>query len=188
MSRSLAVGWALLLVGVAVCAPLAEGMVGRYSGNDVVIRPWMVTMGSAVALAHLVALAAVAFGARARRLAASLFGVAAALVLGQLAAPHLLGSGPHAHGGAGLAVMTALVFLPLVVRGAGWVALAWPAQRAVAALAVVEVGITLWWWVQTPVAVVPRLHAAVGWSPALVPFVAGGVLFMIRSNTSQKAT
>ena len=84
-----------------------------------------------------------------------------------------------------VATLSVLVYMALVLRGLGWLALAVPAQHGVAACAAIDLVITVMLLMYRPVAVMPRLHATIGWSPLLLPFLAGGALLLLRTKPSK---
>ena len=175
------VGWLLLLLFVAAGAPLLAGSIGEYSGADVVLRPWMVTSGTLVASVHLLALALLTFGSRG--VVRATIGLSCAIVACQIAAPWVIGSGPHASDSSALTVFTALVFLPLLVRDVGWGLMAWRVRTRwnwlLAVFACGDAVITIIVWARTPIAVMTRPHAVMALSPLLLPFVLGGISLLV---------
>lgn len=185
MNRRLLSGWVLLLAGVALSAPLYSEAIGRFSGAPVRLRPWMMMTSGLVAGMHVLALGLIAKGSEHRRMAGVMFGLSALAAAAHPVATFIFGQGPHLYLSRELEVLTVLVFAPLVLRDLAWIAMLGTRHGWIGVFVVADLVVTAIEWSATPVAVMARPHAVVGLSPWILPFVVGGIIFVVQERTAE---
>lgn len=193
-------GWLLLVLGVLFGIAPAQHLVGRYNGGAIDLREWMIVANTVILAWHAVALAIMVYGSGPeptdppggplRRAGQIGFGLTLLAVLIALAAPAVLGTGPFAAESRDLAVLTALVHLPNVLRSLAWglvvVPLAdvapTPGWRRASYLLLVPIGLDLATvvvhWARTPVEVIAELHPCLTDLPWLAPWLVASVGFL----------
>ena len=207
--RILMWGWLTLAILMLSGVVPARHLAGEYSGNAVVIRPWMLVYNSIILALHGLALLLVSYGATGsipragnailfwcRKIAFVTFGLAVLSALAMLAAPVAIGSGPFSPGSLHLRLYTVLVYLPCVFRSLGWVCLVvtmlqagWSERsRVLSGLLLVFVCVDLclvvWHWLGTEIAVVAVFHPYITKPLFLTPWVCASALFLalLRSD------
>ena len=200
-------GWTCLIILCLAGVPLTRDMIGGYGHGKIFIQPFMTLYNTVILTAHLLGLGLVTAGALflrnhaesrlARwcgRAALAMLGFTLATLLAMLAAPWWMGSGPWPSDSLQVATMRTLVYLPGVTRTLAWglmiLALVQghiargggvPRWRYYLLLGLValDLGLAIWKWSITPKAVIALLHPLAIEPLYMVPWVGGGVLFVV---------
>ena len=203
--------WAWLSLVILVLSGIAPAwhLAGEYSGNAVVLRPWMLVYNSIILALHATALAFILYGGTgsipragntilfwSRKVALITLGFAFLSAVTMLAAPVATGSGPFPPDGSHVRLYTILVHLPSLLRGLGWACLVvamlqsgWSERSKVLPLLVLlfvlaDLAVVAWHWIDTDIAVVAVFHPYITEPLYLAPWVCGSVLFLflVRSE------
>ena len=207
--RFLMWGWlALVILMVSGIVP-ARQLAGDYSGNAVLIRPWMMVYNSIILALHATVLGLILYGGAGslrragntilfwcRRLGLITLGVACLAAITMLAAPVVTGSGPFPPGSPQLQLYTVLVHLPSFFRSLGWACLVFAMLQGcweersrllpylLIACVIADLGLVTWHWFSTDTAVVAEFHPFVTEPLFLIPWICGSAifLFLVRSE------
>jgi len=205
--RLLLWGWTCLIILCLAGVPLTKDMIGAYGRGKIFIQPFMTLYNTVILTAHLLGLGLVTAGALflrnhaesrlvkwTGRAALAMLGFTLATLLTMVLVPWWMGSGPWPTDSLQVETMRTLVYLPGVTQSLAWglmiVALvrghlarggAVPRWRTYLLLGLValDLGLAIWKWTVTPKAVIALLHPLSMEPLYMVPWLGGGVVFVL---------